>query len=285
MDVFDLFFLLRSHYKTLITLFCLSIIVGFGWVFLTPKAYRVDAILQPMTQNEQQGQALNGLSGLAGFAGISVGQRVSAVDVALASLTSKDFTLRFIKRHNLSSAIFHEDWDAKLEEWRVADPPSLWDAYETFDRDIRTVLKKPETGLISISLTWRDPIQAQSWLSQMISEINNELRESELVEIDRSLSYLRDQIKTEENKEIREAAVRLMQNQMRKAVVVRSRVDYAFKVIDLPIAPPPDKYVEPRPILQIGLAIFLGLALGIIGIITKSLFSAKRISERTLEDA
>jgi len=79
-------------------------------------------------------------------------------------------------------------WD---ETWDVGDPddvPRLSDAFEKFD-DIRTI-KEEDSGLITLSIEWTDPVLAAEWANDLVWRLNERLRSDAITEADETIKFL-----------------------------------------------------------------------------------------------
>ena len=133
-------------------------------VLLTPQ-YRVEVLLAPVEQSAADGRlgALAGqLGGLGALTGIDFSESTDR-DESLAILRSKSLTAAFLQEENLLPVLFASEWDEREKQWNSSDPadvPSIEDGYRMFDREIRQTAFARDTGLVTLSIQWRDREQA-----------------------------------------------------------------------------------------------------------------------------
>lgn len=203
----------------------------------TPR-YRATALLAPVEQDEMQGALLGQLSGLAGLAGINMGQQSSAE--ALAILKSRKFTREFISERNLLPVLYSEQWDLTRNTWQSQDPathPDLKDAVEYFEESVRDVAENKLTGLVTITVDWKDPVQSAEWANALAKKLNATLRARALDEAERNIEYLRLQLQDTSNLSLQQGIANLIENQMQKLMMARGNVEFAYRIIDPAEAP------------------------------------------------
>jgi uncharacterized protein involved in exopolysaccharide biosynthesis len=136
-------------------------------------------------------------------------------------------------------------------------------AYTRFDQKIRFVSTDSDTGVVTLEIVWRDPRQAADWATDLVSRLNQRTRDLAVKESQDSLDYLNEQVAKTEIMEVRSAMFGLIEHHINRIMMAKIRSDYAFKVIDPAVAPDPGRYVSPRPVLTVSLALVFGLMLGI----------------------
>lgn len=246
-----------------------GIVTAAAVAWFTTPVYRVDVLLAPV--DVESGGALSGVAsqfgGLAALAGVDLRGNSSGKDEAVALLRSRALAGQLIEANDLLPVLFADEWDDSAKAWRTDDPdevPTLWDAYQLFDDDIRFVNENPKAGLVTLAVEWKDPGLAKSWADQLVERVNRETRERAIREAERSLSYLNQQLQKTEVVELRQAIFGLIENQTKQMMLANVREDYAFKVIDPAIVPDLDDPIRPRPLLLVALGATGGLLLGVL---------------------
>ena len=87
---------------------------------LTPPVYRATMVLAAATSDrgaDLVGFAASPLGGLA--SGLGLGPRDADTEEALAVLTSREFTERFIVSEGLMSKLFSRQWNAATGSWKA----------------------------------------------------------------------------------------------------------------------------------------------------------------------
>ena len=140
------------------------------------------------------------------------------------------------------------------------------------DGSVRRISRDAASGLVTMSIDWKDPNKASDWANGMIQAVNLHLRSRAVVEAEKSIEFLNTELSRTSAVEARSAMFSLMETQIQKIMLANVREEYAFRVID-PAAPAElDNFVKPnRPLLAV-----LGLAIGIIMAAVLALFLAVR---------
>jgi uncharacterized protein involved in exopolysaccharide biosynthesis len=226
----------------------------------TPR-YRAEVLLAPVAEDDAASLSAvaDQFRGLASLAGIAIGGGSNRSEIAVATLKSRSFAASFIQQQGILSALLEED-DASLMQFWSKRQPTLERAIRKLDRHVRFVTEDRRTGLVRLAIQWYDPQVASALANAMVEALNSQMRNEAVAESRRSVDYLREQLKATDSVEVRGAIYRLIENQMKIAMVASVRPDYAFKVIDA--ARPPDRPVSPRPALSVALGMLIGLVCG-----------------------
>ena len=230
---------------------------------LTPK-YRSTALLAPVDIQDVPnlstvlGGQLGGLASIAGF-GATSGNRQ---EEALATLRSRDFTSRFIEDERLLPLLFPDKWSVEHQDWLDSDDaPTTQDGFDKFEREIRSVEVDRRSGLITLSIYWSDPEQASVWASKMVQRVNLQIRQQAISEAQESIAFLREELEKTTIVDVRTGIYELMTSNINKIMLANVRDEYAFRVVDPPVAPDVDKYVTPNHLLFALLGIVAGVFL------------------------
>ena len=275
---------IRGSGRRIVCSFCLAFVLGAAASFLVTPVYTATVLLTPAATEESGGiqSKLSGqLGGLVSMAGVSLGGDTS-VKQAIATLKSRLFTQSFITQYQLLPIIFYEDWDesaqafkkpgwfklkvAKARAWLAGKEidvsqmghPSAWRAFKKFNK-MRNVVEMEDEGLVKLNVTWEDPRLAAEWANAMVALLNKQMRQSESVEAQKSIAYLRKEINKTNLVDLRETLYHLIEEQTQIAMLTNVRDDYVFKVID-PAVVPEEKSAPRRGIMAMA-AGFLALLL------------------------
>ena len=232
-------------------------------MIFVPKSYEVSILLSPASSSSGvQGGGLAGLvsqfGGLASLAGISVGNDSRKAE-EVAVLQSEELTTEYIRENNLLPVLFWKRWDASKRRWKPgkAKNPTLWDANRFFKGQVRTIATDAKTGLVTMTIHWRDPVVAAAWANGLVEMANSHLRTKAITEADRNIAYLHDQAAKTDLVEIRSAIYAILQNEIDKEMLARGSEEYAFHIVDPAVAP--ERPSSP----QLGIWLAGGLAVGI----------------------
>ncbi len=234
----------------------------------TPRLYEAAILVSPTSESPGGGQ-LGGMSGmasqfggLASLAGISLSGDSKKWE-SVAVLKSKALTEQYIRDNNLLPVLFSKLWDSANGRWIPTNPkaiPTLWQGSEYFS-DIRAVESDARTGLVTLTVEWKDPQLAARWANDLVSLANAYLRDSAIEQSEQNIAYLNEQAAKTDVVGIRLAIFALMQNEINRAMLARGTKQYAFKVIDAAVAPEAPSSLSPRIWLVIGAMVGLLLAL------------------------
>ncbi len=166
----------------------------------------------------------------------------------------------YIKEKNLQSWILPEFWDEKKNQWN--DPDGMFMAYDMVNSAISVSFNKT---LISIKYTWTDPVFAANIANQMISRLNEYIRQAAIIEGRESMLFLENELVNTPLASSKAMLFRLMEQQTQNITLANVREEYAFKVIDPAVAPIFPAGPKRKLITTIGgvLGIFFGLFLSL----------------------
>ena len=253
---------------------------------LMPDIYRAEMKLAPTVSSEEQGKmvpTLGGLSGLASLAGIPIGGEGRAEE-HLAVLQSREFIWRFVKDKKLMPVLFVGDWDEERKRWHENDPeeqPNLWDAYRLFSEDLMRVTMDKDTGLVTLTIDWKDPELAADWGNDMLRRLNEYQRSKAVARAEANLKYLYKELDSTAIEEMRQTLFELISQEQKKAMVANTQQEFAFRVLDA--AAPPDEKDSPKRALIVVLATFVAGFFGVIAAFILEGFSHRRLDQTSRE--
>jgi uncharacterized protein involved in exopolysaccharide biosynthesis len=230
---------------TIATFICVCTVLAgtLGW--MRPKQYTVHVILAGTSTDSEGGHfgaladAASSLGGLASLAGLSSpGEQQKWESITV--LESEDLTQNFIQQNNLLPVLYAKKWDANRNRWRDTDPqriPTLWQANQYFKGKIRNVTVDDKSGLVTLTITWRNPVQAAAWANGLVKMTNDYLRTKAIDRSERSIAFLNEEAAKTTVVEARQAIYSVLESEIDKAMLARGTEEYAFKVLD-PAFPP-----------------------------------------------
>ena len=92
--------------------------------------------------------------------------------------------------------LFEEIWDAESQSWIVQtqeDEPTEQMAIETF-KSILSVDEDKKSGLISMTISWKDPAVAAEWANDLVKQLNEQLREKAVTDSQKRVGYLEQEL-------------------------------------------------------------------------------------------
>lgn len=229
---------------------------------LTPK-YRSEVVIAPANSSSGLGDIGGQIGGLASLAGINIGGGGKKSDEALEFLRSRAFTAGFIQRHGLMPVLFAKKWDSSRNQWRDPDDaPTIAEGIAKFSNKIREIAEDKRTGIVTVSIIWSDRVAAAEWANALIAEADKALRDRAIAEQDRSIMYLRSESAQTSTVEIGNAISKVMETEMKNAMIAKTRDAYAFKVIDPAMVRDPKDRDSPNKPLIVALGCGLGILVG-----------------------
>jgi uncharacterized protein involved in exopolysaccharide biosynthesis len=252
-----------------------------------PNIYKSEALLAP-ADSEQSGGGLGALAGqfggLASMAGINLsgGGGVDKTQMAIEVMKSRQFTSDFIQNHNILPDLM------AAKKWNIADnsisyneglysaadnkwlrevqlpfkpEPSTQEAYKVFS-SIIAVNSAKDTGMVTVSVEHLSPQVAQQWVSWLVADINNEMKQRDVAEASRSKAFLQTQIQQTNVADIRTILYKLIEEQTKTIMFAEVRDEYVFKTIDPALVP--EQKAKPKRALICVLGTMLGGMLAIM---------------------
>ncbi|MBO1926301.1 hypothetical protein J3998_01820 [Thiomicrorhabdus sp. 6S2-11] len=279
----------RKWSIVLITALVMSVALVYA---LNQKNYYKAQVVLASAQGEGKSAGLAAqFGGLASLAGINIGGGgASDTGTAIAILQSRKFGERFIQENNLKPVLFADSWDKNKQAWIAKSPsvlasiknivspasneatpgyqreslapnePSLWNAYKRF-KGIVSVAEDKKSGFITLSVEFIDPVLAAKWATQMVKDINAQMKEQSLTEAQRSNAYLEQQLKKTSLAEVKQSIYQMMEANIKTMMLANTSEDVVFKTIDPAVVP--EEKSKPKRALIMAVAMVLGLMLGI----------------------
>lgn len=260
--------LLDSLWQRRLLIACVTVVFALlatAAAWLTPKTYKAAVVVSPVS-NTAGGSQLGGLSslvsqfgGLASLAGISVGADSKKTE-SVAVLQSEALTAAYIRTNDLLPLLYAKKWDAQAHKWREDSPeevPTLWQANQFFKKKIRKVATDAKTGLVTLTITWKDPLIAAKWANDLVKVTNDYLRNEAIAESERNIAYLTDQATKTNIVEARQAIYSVLQTELNKMMLARGSEQFAFKIIDPAVAP--ERPAAPQKLVWVLAGILAGL--------------------------
>jgi uncharacterized protein involved in exopolysaccharide biosynthesis len=258
-----------------------------------PNVYKSEALLASVS--EDGGIKIPGqLGGLAALAGVNLGGGGGdKTDLALEIIKSREFLSRFIEKHDLfipvmaaegwnradNSLVINPDiYDATNQKWvrEVEQPflpkPSILEVHEEF-LNLLAVSKDKTTSMIKISMEHYSPYLAKTWVDELIKAINHEMRQRDLIEAQRSITYLTKQVEQTNLAEVRTMLYSLIEEQTKTVMLANVRDEYVFKTLDPAVVS--EKKDKPKRALIVIIAFMLGSLLSMMFVLIRY-FSDKK---------
>ncbi len=242
---------------------------------LLPNIYKSEALLAPVSDASGMNMTSQ-LGSLASLAGINLGGQGQDNSVlALEIVQSREFLGKFIAKHDLFVAIMaakgwkrdsnelviDEDiYNSLTKQWvREVNPPyqpkpSLLETYEVLS-ELISVNQEKTTGMVKISVQHYSPFLAKKMVDDLVKDLNEELRQRDLVQAQRSLDYLTAKVSETNVGELKTLLFSLIEEQTKTLMLANVRDEYVFKTVDPAVVA--EKKAKPkRALIVIGITMF-----------------------------
>src|SRR5437588_7279040 len=227
---------LQYRWKRWLILLTLTTVTGLVAALLVPRRYEGELVALPRgTERNALLSSLagqfGGLAALTGLGSSESGQRAEAIQLLQSQILAREFILD----NKLLPVLFASDWDERRQSWKW-QTRTLNDAVELFDRHIRDVTEDRRSGLVTVRITWKNPIQAAAWANELVRRANDRLRRRAVARAQGAIDYLKREARAAEAVEVQQTLYRLMEEQYKTLVLANVSEDYAFYVIDRAVA-------------------------------------------------
>jgi len=220
-----------------------------------PNIYKAEALLVPLSSNDNVGGNLQDLGGLASLAGISLGDSVDMSAIAIEKLHSLSFfeekilpqinlpDLMAVKSWNPSSNLITYDeeiYDASTQTWtREITPlqtpqPSAQESFIAFMEHVGGI-KDLKTTFVTIFAKHQSPFIAKEWADLVIKELNSFYREKDKTEAMYAVDYLNEQLSVTRLSEVKLVISEVLAQQIQTLSLIEANENYVFDFIDPPV--------------------------------------------------
>jgi uncharacterized protein involved in exopolysaccharide biosynthesis len=260
-----------------------SVLVGGSYILFSHKVYESQVLVAPISDDQQMGMASvlsSQFGGLASLAGINLGKgNTDKTILALQVLQSRKFIGGFIQRHHLMVPVMAINgwnkgadefyfntsiYDPKQKRWLVEDgeslEPTILEATQHFLKKVMAVKRDSDTGMVTVTVRFYSPHVTQRWATWLIADLNDEIRQQDMLEAQNRIAYLNDQLNKTSLADSRNMLYQLIEQQTKTLMLTKVSKEYVFKTID-PAVVDVDE-IKPKKIIIIISSIILGLVLG-----------------------
>lgn len=247
---------------------------------LSPPQYVASAIIMPSDDSGRGGAGGKGrgLAAVASIAGVSLGQDGNPYFVAMRQLIKTPRVYAEVDaHHHVLPEFFYKRWDAQRRTWLpptgfvagvsgslkrafgvpVSVVPGTSDLAELLD-DKLAVSEIERTGIYTVTLKWKDPAFARSFVTWVITTADDVIRRDARQRLVAQIENLDRRLATVQIAEHRAALSDLLAAQERQLMVIVP--DQPFSVQILQPAIVPERPDSPK----VGLTLLLGAVAGAI---------------------
>jgi len=266
--------LARRNRIAIAIIMVVSIATAVVLAFVLPPSYRGTVLLAPSRNTDDQSLLKRGGVGALSLLSGLQGQQGNPTMEAIAVLRSRPFLERFIKRHDLLPILFADKWDAQRKQWK-GKPPSLEDGYLEMRSSVLNVQVDDETGFVKLQVDAGTAERAANWANQLVTELNDEIRERVVKESTADLEFLTARMREANETELRSSISNLIRDRMKEIMLATNRENYVFRVLEAAL---PSKYRQfPRKVVMLGAGIVVGVLLCFAFVATReSIAQARR---------
>ena len=279
-DLRELFTAIWQGKWIIIAITTLFAVASVFYAINQPNIYKSEALLAPA--EEQQNGGLGALAGqfggLASLAGVNLGggNASNKSQLAIEILKSRQFTSQFIQKHNLlpnlmavkswdlasgnlmyNTDVYNPDTNTWLRQVKAPKnpEPSMQEAYKVLS-SILIITESKESGMITLAVEHQSPVIAQRWVNWLIQDINETMKQRDVVEANKSTEFLTKQLNQTKIADIRTVLYKLIEEQTKTIMFANVRDEYVFKTIDPALVP--EEKSGPKRALICVLGVLLG---------------------------
>jgi uncharacterized protein involved in exopolysaccharide biosynthesis len=244
-----------------------------GSLFMT-NIYQAKAVIIPVT-GKDSGGGNPGLAALAqqlgGIPGVPSSPSATASEI-VSLLNSNILKQKMIEQHNLMPILFYRQWDNKQQTWKQGhtvwrlmpfkyfNVPDTWDALRLLEKIVK-INRNNKDNTITISVDFHDPKLAAQIVDYYLVTLTDYMS-SEVKRVAASnRKYLEEQLGSTTDPFIKQKTYNMIAQQIETGMMAEVKENFAFKVIDPPLAP--DKKIKPQRVQIVLLSLVLSLIIGI----------------------
>jgi uncharacterized protein involved in exopolysaccharide biosynthesis len=265
---------LRARRWLVLAIFLVVTALAAAAAFLMTPVYRSTATLIAANDSGAASAGLSSMLGdvgsLASLAGVNIGSDQSKVE-AEALLQSRQFTESFIDDNQLLPELFADRWDIQRKSWilswRHPQPPTLYDGFQLFDDEIRSITEDKKTGIVTLDIDWTDREEGARWANELVHRLNEAMRQRAIREAEASIDLLTTQLQAASQVELQQSISRGIESYIKQRTLASVRPEYAFRVIDPAKAPDADEFIRPSRSMYLVFGPLIGLMLAVLAIL------------------
>jgi len=229
----------------------LSILLSFS----QPVMYESQAILKARDSNEESTSNIGTLGGFSSFAGVDFAtEEAKRLNYAMAVLKSRDFFDLFYQDQNFLVYLFAmngytDDFNVSIDDnvydlenktWTKTFRnnkyfPGFEESYERFHSKLLRIQLDKKTNYIHLKTLTTNPVISKLILEDIIYNLNNFVREIELLESKNSMGYLEEYLSQKNpTVEVRESVSSLLEKEIKTQMYANIHDDYMLEQIERP---------------------------------------------------
>jgi uncharacterized protein involved in exopolysaccharide biosynthesis len=286
----NLFTLLWSEKILILSFTTIVAILSVIYALNIPNSYTSSALLVPEISKNGAPSQFSSFTSAASIAGLDLdNQDISKSDEAIARIKSYTFfTTHFLPRIKLEDIMAAEKWvsstnsliydsskfDSSNKSWvltkdkNTSFEPSTQDAFQVY-RNILYISENEENSFVSLAITHQSPYIAQEWVNIIIENINESMREEEIINSQNKIDFLNSQFPLTNKGFLQNSISDLLKIQMHNLMMASSNKAFVFRAIDHPIVP--EKKSAPSRAFICIVGTFIGGMLSVIFVLLRNI--------------
>lgn len=245
-----------------------SAALALGISLMITPTYRSTVLIAPSVRDSAGAGGLSGIIGqigsLSGLVGeLGLGVTATRKDVWIGTLKSRELARLLIERDGMTTELFHSRWDPDTQSWKPgffnSAAPTSDDAVQLLLEKVLNIVEDKRTGLVTVSVDWRNADLAARWANDLVALANAEIRAGLIDENQRSIAFLEKDLSKTAVIERRQIIYRLIESRINESMLINARTDYAFTVIDPATPSAKNRYVRPNRLRYIVTGTLVGM--------------------------
>lgn len=283
-DLRELFAVIWAGKGLIVGVTSVFAVLAVVYALMQPNIYRSEALLAPVQAGDSASSLASKFGGLASLAGVSLpAGSIDKTSLAIEYIQSRVFLKTFMQNHPdvLPALMAVEKWNAgdntlqfdnemyevATGEWiREVDfpkqpQPSVQEAHLVF-KQILSIAQDKESSFVTLAIEHQSPYVAAQWVSWLVEDMNNALRDNDIAQAERSIAYLQSEINNTSLSEMRSSLFELIQSQTQTIMLANASPEYIFKTVDPAVVP--ELKAKPKRALIVVLGTMLGGMLAVL---------------------
>jgi uncharacterized protein involved in exopolysaccharide biosynthesis len=116
------------------------------------------------------------------------------------------------------------------------EQPSIQKAIEVFKQTMM-IDEDKKSGLITLSISWKNPDVAADWANDLVKQLNEQLRTQAISDSQKRVGYLEQELAKTTLQDMRAVLYNVLESEKQKAMLANVKDDFALEVIDPAVAP------------------------------------------------
>lgn len=273
-----------------------TLVVSLLLLVIMPPSYDGRMVIAPVIAEQNNlASKLGGLASLSSAIGLNLNGANDEFEKFQLLLTSSIVAQRLEQYHGdqVRRALFPDQWDAATGRWHEPGgpravigrtlrqvfglpswvPPTANALAKVLARRVH-VNRVPESDLIEVTFSDRNPQFAHDLLLWLYSAADRELRDATLASAGTERDYVNEKLKTETEVEDRQALVEVLFQLEQKIMMAHAAGSYAAMLVDGPsVSDMPD---SPKPAWFIVFGVLFGLMFGVTAAVVVNAIKSRR---------